>query len=102
MNILKLFNDNTANNNNSYFNDIQRYKDNNPQSNTTADPRDNATAIANFHSHKEEENHQNRERWSNTGKHEINIVLNGKPGTSTLSQKMKPITKKTPKQIMEI
>lgn len=98
MNILKLFDDTSAQNNVSYLNDIQGYKDI-PQSNKTIDPRNQAKALANFQSHKEEENRKNRERWNNTGKHEINIVLNGKPGTSTLSEKMKTVTEKTPEQI---
>ena len=101
MNILKLFDDNTTNNTYSYLNDIQGYKDNTPQSNETIDPRRQAKAIANFQSYKEDENRKNRQKWNNTGKHEINIVLNGKHGTSTLSEKMKPITEKTKKEIEE-
>ena len=100
LNILKLFDD-TNQNNYSYYNDIQGYKDTNPQSNTTFDPRSHAKALANIQSHKEEENRKNRERWNNTGKHEINIILNGKSGTSSLSEKMKPITQKSQKQIEE-
>ena len=33
--------------------------------------------------------------------HKINLVLNGKAGTSNLSDKMKPITGKSQKQIQE-
>ena len=100
LNILKLFDDGVQSNY-SYYNDIQGYKDTNPQSNTTIDPRSYAKAVANIQSHKEEENRKNREKWSNTGKHEINIILNGKSGTSSLSEKMKPITQKNQKQIEE-
>lgn len=100
MNILKLFDDTSTQNYVSYLNDIQGSKDN-LQSNQTVDPRNQAKALANFQSHKEEENRKNRERWSNTGKHEINIVLNGKPGTSTLSENMKTITEKNPEQIRQ-
>lgn len=100
LNILKLFDD--ANQNNySYNNDIEGYKDNNPQPNTTIDPRSHAYVLANIHSHKEEENRKNREIWNNTGKYEINIILNGKSGSSSLSEKMKPITEKSQKQIEE-
>jgi uncharacterized protein YoxC len=100
MDILKLFDDTSAQSNVSYLKEIQGYKDN-TQSNKTVDPRNQAKALANFQSHKEEENRKNKERWSNTGKIEINIVLNGKPGTSTLSRKMKTITEKTPEEIRE-
>ena len=101
LNILKLFDDGVPQSNYSYYNDIQGYKDTNPQPNTTIDPRNHAKAIANIQSHKEEENRKNRERWNNTGKHEINIILNGKSGSSSLSEKMKPITQKTQKQTEE-
>ena len=100
MNILKLFDDTSAQSNVSYLKEIQGYKDN-TQSNKTVDPRNQVKALANFQSHKEEENRKNKERWSNTGKNEINIVLNGKPGTSTLSRKMKTITEKTSEEIRE-
>lgn len=101
VNILKLFDDNMIPNNHSYYKDIQGYKDNYPHSNTTVDPRNQAKAIANFQSIKEDENRKNRDKWKNTGKHEINIILHGKSGTSSLSEKMKPITDKNPKQIEE-
>ena len=101
MNILKLFDDGVPQSNYSYYNDIQGYKDTNPQPNTTIYPRNHAKAIANIQSHKEEENRKNRERWNNTGKHEINIIINGKSGSSSLSEKMKPITQKTQKQTEE-
>lgn len=105
MNILNLFNDDSSISNNqnkySYYKDIQGYNDTNPESNIPMDPRDQAKAIANIHAHKAEENRRNKEKLENTGKYEINLILNGKAGTSSLSEKMKPITDKNPKQIQE-
>ncbi len=62
-------------------------------------PRNQVKALANIQSHKEEGNRRNREKWNNTGKHEINLVLNRKAGSYPLSKKMKSITDKTSKQI---
>ena len=42
-----------------------------------------------------------KEKLENTGKYEINLILNGKAGTSSLSEKMRPITDKNPKKIQE-
>ena len=64
MNILNLFNDGEATintDNYPYYKNIQEFKDNNPQSNIPMDPRNQAKAIANIYSHKEEENRRNRE-----------------------------------------
>ena len=104
MNILNLFNDSdTTSNINNYliYQNIQEFKANNPQSNIPMDPRNQVKAIANIQSHKEEENRRNRENWNNTGNHEINLVLNGKAGTSSLSKKMKTITNKSEKEIKD-
>lgn len=104
MNILNLFNDGEATintDNYPYYKNIQEFKDNNPQSNIAMDPINQAKAIANIHSHKEEENRRNRENWNNTEKHKINLILNGKAGSSSLSNKMKSITEKTSKQIQD-
>lgn len=105
MNILNQFSEGDTiqniNNDYSYYKKIQDYKDPNPNANIPMDPRSQAKAIATIHSHKEEENRRNREKWSNTGEYKINLVLNGKAGTSYLSDKMKPITGKSQKQIQE-
>lgn len=100
LNIFKLFDDGVPQSY-SYYNVIQGYKDTNPQPNTPIDPRNHAKALANIQSHKEEENRKNREKWNNTGKHEINIILNEKSGSSSLSEKMKSITQKTQEQTEE-
>ena len=105
INILNIFgDDNSISNNqnkNTYYKDIQGYKDTNPKPNITIDPRDQAKAIANIQTQKAEENRRNKEKLENTGKCEINLILNGKAGTSSLSEKMRPITNKNPKQIQE-
>lgn len=101
MNIFKLFDDDVIQNNYSYYNDIQGYKDNYPHTNTTVDPRNHAKANATFQSFKEDEKRKNRDKWKNTGKQEINIILGGKSGTSTLSENMKSITDQNPKQVEE-
>ena len=100
-NILSLFSNDVNQKSHSYYNEIKEYKNYNKGNNKEIDPRNKAKAIAKFHEFKEEEHLKNLDNWEKNKKFEVNIVLGGKPESSSLSQKLKPITKKTPSQIQE-
>lgn len=84
-----------------YFKEIQDYRDINPQKPKVVDPRNDVKAIAYIQHFKHEEHLQNEKKWKKEQNPSINIILNGKAGSSSLTQKLKPITSKSQKKIEE-
>lgn len=69
--------------------------------NTFTHPIDQAKSLALIYQHKDEEMKNNEEKWKTQIKPTIDIVLNGKPGTSYLSKKLNSVNKLTEKETIE-
>lgn len=100
-NIFSLFTDNNSQVQKSYFDEIENYKDDKLQKPKINDPRNDAKALAIIQQFKHEEFLKNEEKWKNEETPKVNLIIGGKSGSSSLSQKLKPITSKTQKKIEE-